>query len=102
MSNERTCFVAMPIKRDGTEEYAHFMAIYDQGIKPVVAKSGYQIVRADEVQKTGAITRDVVQWLATADLVIVDLTDLNPNVFYELGVRHALRANGTIMIIDEV
>lgn len=102
MTKERTCFVAMPIKRDGTDDFAHFMAIYEQGIKPVVTKMGYKIIRADEVQKTGAITRDIVQWLATANLVVVDLTDLNPNVFYELGVRHALRANGTIMIIDEV
>lgn len=99
---DQTCFVAMPIRQIGTDDHSHFLAIYEQGIKPVVESMGYRVTRADEVQKTGAITKDIVQWLATADLAIVDLTALNPNVFYEVGVRHALRATGTIMILDQL
>jgi tetratricopeptide (TPR) repeat protein len=99
-SSSPTCFVAMPIRMAGTEEHAHFLAIYEQGIKPAVLAAGYTIIRADEVQIAGAITKDVVRWLSDADLVVADLTDQNPNVFYELGVRHSLRASGTVMTRD--
>jgi tetratricopeptide (TPR) repeat protein len=70
-------------------------------LKPVLEKAGFSAIRADEIQKTGAITKDIVTRLGECDLVIADLTDLNPNVFYELGVRHALRGVGTVMILDE-
>ncbi|GAA2838599.1 hypothetical protein GCM10010441_73750 [Kitasatospora paracochleata] len=96
------CFVIMPIRRDGSEEFFHFRTIYDDYVKPTVIQSGFdKVIRADDVQKSGAITQDIVQRLATADLVVADLTDLNPNVYYELGVRHSLKGRGTIMILDE-
>jgi hypothetical protein len=97
---DRSCFVVMSIGKPGTELYAHFRAIFNQ-IKPIIERHGYSVVRADDVQKSGAITRDIVTRLGESDLVIADLTDLNPNVFYELGVRHALRGVGTVMILDE-
>jgi tetratricopeptide (TPR) repeat protein len=99
MSN-RTCFVIMPIKKSGTPEHEHFKAIFNL-IKPICERRGYLVIRADDVQKSGAITKDIVTRLGESDLVIADLTDLNPNVFYELGVRHALRGRGTVMILDE-
>lgn len=95
-----SAFVAMPIRQEGTPEHGHFLAIYRQGIKPVLDSLGFQTLRADEIQKTGAITKEIIVLLGEADLVISDLTDLNPNVFYELGVRHALRSKGTIMLQD--
>lgn len=95
-----TCFVVMPIGKPGTDDHAHFAAISDH-IKGILEPLGYAITRADDVQASGAITKDIVTRLGQADLVIADLTDLNPNVFYELGVRHALRGNGTIMTLDE-
>ena len=98
--SEKTCFVVMPIRKFGTPEYAHFRAIFEQ-IKPTIEASGYSVIRADDVQRTGAITKDIVSRLAQSDLLVADLTDLNPNVLYELGVRHALRGTGTIMILDE-
>jgi hypothetical protein len=97
---DRTCFVVMPIRKAGSPEHAHFRAIYNN-IKPAVEKFGYTVLRADEVQKSGAITKDIVTRLGESDLVIADLTDLNPNVFYELGIRHALRGRGTLMLLDE-
>jgi len=97
----KTAFVIMPIKKEGSVEHAHFRTIYDDYIKPELEKGGYEVSRADEVQKSGAITRDIVDRLASADLVVADLTDLNANVFYELGVRHALHGKGCLMVIDE-
>ncbi len=98
--SDRTCFVAMPMRKNGTPEYSHFRAIFNH-LRPIVERHGYRVIRADDIQKTGAITKDIVTQLGNADLVIADLSELNPNVFYELGVRHALRGNGTLMILDE-
>jgi tetratricopeptide (TPR) repeat protein len=96
-----TCFVIMPILREGTPEHVHFRNLYDVAIKPTLTAMGYEVKRADEVQDGGSITKDIVLRLAEADLVVADLTDLNPNVFYELGVRHVFRRSGTVIIADD-
>jgi tetratricopeptide (TPR) repeat protein len=98
---DKQCFIIMPIKKDATDEYRHYRTLYEEWIKPIPEAKGYGVVRADDIQRSGLITQDVILGLARADVVIADLTDLNPNVFYELGVRHALRGQGTIMLLDE-
>jgi tetratricopeptide (TPR) repeat protein len=60
--------------------------------------AGFEVFRADEEQRAGDIHTDMFQELLLADLVVVDLSIDNPNVWYELGVRHALRARGVIQI----
>ncbi len=99
---EKNCFVIMPIKTEGSEEHSHFKGLYDVILKPTVTSLGFEVLRSDEVQRSGAITKDIILRLAEADLVIVDITDLNPNVFYEMGVRHSLRSQGTVMLVDEL
>jgi hypothetical protein len=96
-----TCFVAMPIKKTGTAEHEHYRALYDEIVAPICVSAGYDVTRADDIQRAGAITRDIIVRIATADLVIADLTEINPNVFYEIGIRHSIRARGTVMILDE-
>jgi nucleoside 2-deoxyribosyltransferase len=97
----KQCFVIMPI--GSGDAHKVYRNRYEHIIEPAVngfAINGAQIfqcVRADFVTQTGSITRDLIGRLYRADVVIADLTDLNPNVFYELGVRHALRS-GTILI----
>src|ERR1017187_5104350 len=100
MATEKHCFIIMPIAKDGSEEHSYYKALYDE-LKFAIAPLGFSVTRADEVPKSGAITKDVIIRLAKADLVVADLTNVNPNVFYELGVRHSLRAQGTVMILDE-
>lgn len=60
-------------------------------IKPVADELGYAVERADTIMESGAITSQIFNRLVTAPLVIADLTGHNPNVFYELAVRHAVR-----------
>lgn len=99
----KVCFVVSPIGQEGTETYQKFRDAYDYVIKSAVKDAGYQlqILRADEINRTGSFIKDILESLFSAFLVIADLTDQNPNVFYELGVRHALCPR-TILIAQSV
>ena len=59
-----------------------------------------EVFRADQEQRAGDIITDMFQELLIADLVVADLTIDNPNVWYELGVRHALRARGIVLVAE--
>lgn len=85
------CFVIAPIGGKGTEVRRRSDQILDFVIRPVVSEYGYRALRADEMPAPGLITSQVIQQVIDAPLVIADLTDHNPNVFYELALRHAFR-----------
>ncbi|SEG04935.1 hypothetical protein SAMN03080598_02320 [Algoriphagus boritolerans DSM 17298 = JCM 18970] len=70
-------------------------------IKPVVEAKGIDCVRADEITHSGSIDVQMYKELLQADLVIADLSTLNANALYELGVRHALRPYTTIVISED-
>ncbi|MGH2437975.1 MAG: hypothetical protein ACRDFA_13425, partial [bacterium] len=53
---------------------------------------------ACKIPSSGSVHRDMLHHILHDDLAIVDITTLNPNVFYELGLRHALRRSGTILL----
>jgi tetratricopeptide (TPR) repeat protein len=88
-------FVAMPF---GQKENIDFNKVYSEYIKPALTSAGFEVFRADEEQQAGNIRTDMFQELLLADLVVVDLSIDNPNVWYELGVRHGLRSRGVIQI----
>ncbi|WP_147376168.1 hypothetical protein [Micromonospora radicis] len=89
--NRRECFVIAPIGPDGSDIRKRSDQILKHVIRPVVEERGYVAVRGDEIERAGLITSQVLDRIIQNDLVIADLTDQNPNVFYELAVRHALR-----------
>jgi len=60
-------------------------------IDPIAIKKGYFPQRSDKITQPGRIDSKIIDCLMKSDLVIADLTDQNPNVFYELAVRHALQ-----------
>jgi tetratricopeptide (TPR) repeat protein len=88
-------FVAMPF---GQKENIDFNKVYSEYIKPALTSAGFEVFRADEEQQAGNIRTDMFQELLLADLVVVDLSIDNPNVWYELGVRHGIRSRGVIQI----
>jgi tetratricopeptide (TPR) repeat protein len=88
-------FVAMPF---GRKQDIEFDAVYADYLKPALEEAGFQVFRADEERRAGDIRTDMFQELLLADLVVVDLSIDNPNVWYELGVRHALRARGVLLV----
>lgn len=102
----KTCFIIMPFSKahDGEKELlkVDLDYIYQSMIKKAVEeyevdgrKYFNEVLRYEE--KVGSIIKGIIQKIKDADLVIADLTGLNPNVMYELGVRHALK-RGTIML----
>jgi hypothetical protein len=60
-------------------------------VRKVLSPRGYEVVRADQIADEGLITNHIIEHLLEDDLVVADLTGLNPNVFYEMAVRHAAR-----------
>src|SRR5262245_15101409 len=88
-------FVAMPY---GVKEKIDFNKVYSDLIKPALEGAGFEVFRSDEEMRAGDIRTDMFQELLVADLVVADLTIDNPNVWYELGVRHALRARGVVLV----
>lgn len=88
-------FIVMPF---GTKEGIDFNKIYSDLIKPALEEAGLEPFRADEEIMPGDIRADMFQELLMADLVVADLSINNPNAWYELGVRHGLRARGIVQI----
>lgn len=86
---QKTCFVISRIKDEGSLERWHADRVLNQIIKPALRTFGYKVERSDKVSEGGSITESIIKSLLTADLVVADLTGLNPNVMYELGIRQA-------------
>lgn len=74
---------------------------YKNLIKPAVEASGYQCIRADEIQDSGLIDKSMYALLIKADLVVADISTANPNAIYELGIRHAVKPYATLVIKEE-
>lgn len=91
MSEKKKCFIISPIGEDASETRRRADQILRHVISPAVEACGFEAVRADQISEPGLITTQVIQHIIDDPLVIADLTGSNPNVFYELAVRHAIR-----------
>lgn len=87
----KTCFVICPLGEPGTDIRREADQLLRYILHPVLDKLGYQVIRADTVAEPGRITTQIVDMLVESDLVVADLSYRNPNVFYELAIRHATR-----------
>ncbi|MGI9180719.1 MAG: hypothetical protein ACR2H9_09495 [Longimicrobiaceae bacterium] len=101
MSKNDICFVIMPygVKKDVDGQEIDFNEIYDFVIKEAVELvDGIQCLRCDDIDKPGWIHERMLTNIFEARVAVVDTSTLNANVFYELGVRHALRKGVTVLI----
>jgi hypothetical protein len=90
----KKCFVLMPFT-------AALREVYDNVYRVVCSELNIDCWRVDEISRPGSITRDIIEGILDADIVIADLTGRNSNVFYELGIAHVV-GNKTIMTAQSV
>jgi tetratricopeptide (TPR) repeat protein len=97
------CFVLMPFgkKIDAAGLTIDFDAVYQEVIKPAIADAGLEPLRADEEMTGGIIHKPMYERLILCPFAVADLTTANANVFYELGVRHAVRPAATVLLFAE-
>lgn len=97
----KKCFVITPFGKT-PEEKELFSSIFDIIIKPVLNDLKYDVNRADtNSENVGNITKNIMKDIIESDLAIADMTNANANVFYELGIRHAVHRCATILIIQK-
>lgn len=82
-ADRKRCFVILPFA-------AEFDDVFYYGIQSPLRSNGYIIERADEQTSTGPLLLEIIRRMATADLVIADLSQPNPNIYYELGIAHSV------------
>lgn len=105
MSDDRkVCFVVMGFGKKTDYESGRTLdldATYEAIIRPAVEQAGLRCIRSDEVTHSGIIDLEMYELLLRADLVVADISTGNPNAVYELGVRHALCPNATIVMKED-
>src|SRR6266496_4544629 len=84
-----TCFVIAPIGPKDSDVRNRSDKVLKHIFKKALAKK-YKVIRGDEIDQPGMITSQVLRAVQDSDLVVADLTGHNPNVLYELAVRHAI------------
>ena len=87
-------FVIMPFAQE-------FEEIYNLFIAPTLIEAGFEVFRADDIVSQRNILEDIVRSIIESDLIVADLTGKNPNVYYELGLAHAL-GKSVILLIQSI
>jgi hypothetical protein len=97
------CFVLMPFGRKPGVGGAmiDFDAVYRDMIAPAITQAGMEPLRADEEQAGGVIHKPMFERLILCEYAVADLTTANANVFYELGLRHGVRAGSTALVFAD-
>ena len=101
-AKKKECFVIGPIGAEGSDTRNHADWLFTEIILPVASgEFGYNVERADKIAEPGRITDQIINEILEADLVIADLSERNPNAFYELGIRHMMPNGVTIHMVRE-
>ena len=88
ISFDKICFYITPIGTENSEERKHSDMLLECVVSPVLEEFGLKVVRADQIDKPGIITNQILDYITKSKMVVADLSFHNPNVFYELAVRH--------------
>ena len=100
MKKINSCFVLSPIGERGSETRKHADQVLHHVISPVTQRLGISVERSDRIDEAGPISQQILERILGADLIIADLSKHNPNVFYELAIRHFLQ-RPSIHLISE-
>lgn len=97
---KKTCFVIMPFSDPEGYERGHFRRIYEYTFVPAIRAAGYEPLRIDDNSVSNLIHGKMMNELISAPMVLCDLSTNNPNVLYELGIRHAF--DKPVVLVQEV
>ena len=100
-----TCYVSIPFGKKvdpSTGQTIDFDLIYGEAIRPAVEDAGLECRRGDDLTSAGILQRSIIEAVLRSDVMIADLSTMNANVFYELGMRHAIRRGRTIIISSNI
>jgi hypothetical protein len=100
MPESRDAFIVSRIGKDGSPERKSANEWLQNIVEPVCKTRGLKPIRSDQIYAPGRINEQVNRWILDSAIVIADLTDLNPNVMYEVGLRHGLELPIVLMATD--
>lgn len=103
MGGKKKVFIITPIGKPGSDIYKEARGVIDTIVAPVLGEKNFEIHNPMDSTAPGSISKDIIQKIVDDDLVIVNLTGQNPNVMYELALRHASNKPVVILIrSDEI
>lgn len=88
-NDKKTCFIITPIGSTGSAIRRKTDGIIEEVIEPILDELGYKIVVSHRIDESGSVTNAIIRGVYESDLVIANLTGNNPNVMYEVALRHA-------------
>lgn len=97
---DQECFLVAPIGASGSPERDRSDGVLEFIVAPAAQKVGLIAIRGDQIAKPGLINRQVIEHVLGAKAAVVDLTNANPNVYYEMAVRHTVRLP-TVLIAQD-
>lgn len=97
---DEECFFIAPIGDEGSEVRDRSDGVMEYIVAPAAQQHALETVRADKIAKPGQITRQVIEHVVGARAAVVDLTEANPNVYYEMAVRHTAQLP-TVLIAQD-
>lgn len=97
---KKSCFIITPIGKDSDPIRRHIDGIIEAAIEPVLEKYDYEVYIPHHMSMPGSIDKQIIKKIHDCDLVIANLTDINPNVMYELALRHCF-GTPSIMIAEK-
>ncbi|MFN3367759.1 MAG: hypothetical protein ACK411_15325, partial [Exiguobacterium mexicanum] len=106
MADTPTCFIMMPISTPASkletygDDQLHFLNILEHLIVPAVERAGF-IPILPTVEGSLVIHAEIIRNLCVADMALADMSILNPNVFFEMGIRTAVNKPLSIIIDDK-
>ncbi len=100
-TDDKIAFVIAPIGEPDSNTRKRSDQILKYIIEPVTSEIGFVAIRADKITKPGIITTQIIDHIINDPLVIADLTDHNPNVMYELALRHVLKKPVVQLIAED-
>jgi hypothetical protein len=87
---DEICFFVAPIGDEDTEQRERSDMVLNSLLEPSLSQMGLRVIRADQITTPGMITAQTLDFLLHSKLVVADLSFQNPNVFYEVAIRHVI------------